>query len=556
MQKPKLLAVFNGEYSKKQFMKDLTSGFMIGILAIPLSIALAIASGVSPERGLYTAMIAGFAASLLGSSRVQIDGPAAIFVIITYDIIQKNGYPALALTIVLAGIILILMGLMKLGNVIKYLPYPIITGFTSGIAVVIFVQQIKDFLGLKINKLPSGFFPMIGEYIKTIDTLSISSLMIGVVSLLIMIGWPYINKKVPGALVTIIISTGLVRLLGIRVETIGDRFSNIKFLPSFTVPQINPDMVAGLLPGALTIALLACIESLLSADVADGMTGDKHHPDTELIVQGTANIFSGFFGGIPAAGSITQTVANIRNGGRTPVAGIIHSLTILVTILLFVPYAEIIPMPTLAAILMVMAYKMSEWRVFINLFKAPKTDIAILLTTFVLTFLFNIRIAIEFGIILAAFLFMKRMADASKIEPIRDEIEANPDIAQINPEGIDPSIQIFQIYGPFFFGAVDKFLSTIQENIAPTHVLIIRMKHVPFMDATGYHALFKTYSYCRSHRILLLLTQVQEQPLDVMDKHRFIELAGKDNFCDDIEHALIRADAYVELQSKFPRKGH
>ena len=555
MQKPKLFTVLKNDYSKEQLFNDITAGIIVGIIAIPLSIALAIASGVSPEKGLYTAIIAGFLISLLGGSRVQIGGPTGAFVVIVYRIIEKHGYPALITTTIMAGFILIFMGLIKIGSIIKYIPYPITTGFTSGIALVIFSQQIGDFFGLKTQKLPSQFFPRIGQYIKSMNTISISSLVVGAISLLIIIGWPYINKKIPGSLVAILFTTPAVRLLGIQVDTIGNRYSELNAaLPTLQIPYISVDMIIMLFPTALTIAILAGIESLLSAVVSDGMIGDKHDSNTELVAQGVANIFSGLFGGIPATGAIARTAANVRNGGRTPVAGMVHSLVVLAIMIVLMPYAKLIPMPTLAAILMIVAYNMSEWRTFKSLFKAPKTDIAILLTTFILTVAIDLVVAIEFGVIMAAFLFMKRMADITKIESIKDDIEVNPGITLSNPEGIDPAIQIFQVYGPFFFGAADKFTNTIRDNISKTYVMIIRMKHAPFMDVTGYHALFKTYSFCRKHKILLLFTQVQKQPYELLDKHGFIELIGSDNFCDNIEQALVRANAYVGLNREFPLK--
>lgn len=552
MQKPKLLTILRGGYSRDQLYKDITAGIIVGIIAIPLSIALAIASGVSPEKGLYTAIIAGFIISFLGGSSVQIGGPTGAFVVIIYRIIEKEGYPALVATTIIAGFILIFMGIIKIGSIIKYIPYPITTGFTSGIALVIFSQQIGDFLGLRVQKLPSEFFPRIGQYIKNINTISVSSIVIGIIALLIIIGWPYINKKIPGSLIAILLTTVAVKLLGIQVDTIGDRYSDLAAtLSKLVIPSMDIDMIIKLFPTALTIAILAGIESLLSAVVADGMIGDKHNSNTELVAQGVANIFSGLFGGIPATGAIARTAANVRNGGRTPVAGMTHSLVVLAIMMVLMPYAKLIPMPTLAAILMIVAYNMSEWRSFKSLFKAPKTDIAILLTTFILTVAVDLVVAIEFGVIMAAFLFMKRMADITKIESIKDDLEENPSITFYNPDGIDPAIQIFQIYGPFFFGAADKFTNTIQDNISKTYVMIIRMRHAPFMDATGYHALSKTYSYCRRHKILLLFTQVQEQPYELLNKHGFIELVGKDNFCDNIENALVRANAFVELNRKY-----
>jgi len=552
MLKPKLLTVLKEGYSKEQLIKDLTAGIIVGIIAIPLSIALAIASGVSPEKGLYTAIIAGFILSLLGGSRVQIGGPTGAFVVIIYEIIEKKGYSALVVATILAGILLIFMGLMKLGNVIKFIPYPLTTGFTSGIAVIIFFQQLKDFLGLKTHKLPAEFIPRLSAYIESIHTVSINSIIIGIIALLIIIGWPYINRRIPGALIAIIITTALVHLLNIDVVTIGDQYGNLKAtLPSLNLSGLNLTEALDLLPEAITIAVLAGIESLLSAVVADGMIGDSHRSNMELVAQGTANIFSVLFGGIPATGAIARTAANIRNGGRTPIAGIVHSISVLAIMMLFMPLAKLIPLSTLAAILMVVAYNMGEWHAFKSLSKAPKTDTAIFLATFVLTIFTDLVVAIEFGIIMAAFLFMKRMADITRIESIKEDLECNQDIVLNNPEGINPSIQIFQLYGPFFFGAADKFANTIKQNISRTHVMIIRMKHVPFMDETGYHALFKTYSYCRRHRILLLFTHVNEQPLSLMERHGFVELIGKDNFCPDIETAIIRANAYIELQNKY-----
>lgn len=555
MLKPKLFTVLQEGYSREQLFRDLTAGFIVGIIAIPLSIALAISSGVSPEKGLYTAIIAGFIISLLGGSRVQIGGPTGAFVVIIYGIIQKKGYEGLVIATIMAGIIMIFMGLVKLGGVIKYIPYPITTGFTSGIAVVIFSQQIKDFLGLKTEKNPSEFIERIHEYIKAIGTIDIGSVLVGTIALLIIIGWPYINKKIPGALVAIIITTLAVQLLGIEVETIGDRFSDLKAaLPAFNIPSVNLALISDLLPSAMTIAFLASIESLLSAVVADGMIGGKHRSNMELVAEGTANIFSVLFGGIPATGAIARTAANIRNGGRTPIAGIVHSLTVFAIMMLLMPLAKMIPMTTLAAILMIVAYNMSEWRAFKNLLKAPKMDIAVLLLTFVLTVVLDLVVAIEFGIVMAALLFMKRMADYTKVESIKEDLEDSSDIALYSPEGINPAIQIYQIYGPFFFGAADKFTNTIQYNEKPTRVLILRLRHVPFIDATGYHALFKAYSYCRKKRILVLFTQLYDQPYKVLKNHGFIELVGADNFCENVEQALVRANAYIELQQKFPSK--
>lgn len=551
MLKPKLFTIMESGYSREQFAKDVSGGLIAGIIAIPLSIALAIASGVSPEKGLYTAIIAGLIVSLLGGSRVQIGGPTAALILITYSIIDEKGYPALVLATIMAGIILILMGLLKMGSVFKFIPYPITTGFTSGIAVLIFFQQIKAFLGLKTGKLPSRFVPMLTTYIKSIDTFSISSLIIGIIALLIIIGWPYIYRRIPSFLVAIIITTGLVRFLGINVATIGDQFESLNVLPSFTLPRFNLSEVIDLLPEALTIAVLIGIEAILSAVVADGMVGDTHEPNVEIVAHGTANIISALFGGLPATGAVHRTAANVRNGGRTPISGIVHSVCVFVVMLLFMPLVRFIPLSALAAILMVIAFNMDAWNAFKSLFKAPKTDIAVFIVTFILTLLADLVVTIELCIIMSAFLFMKQMSDVTRIESIKAELEDRHDIVLNNPEGINPSIQIFQVYGPFFYGAADKFTSTVQQNISRTHVMIIQMNNVPFMDETGYHSLFKTYSFCRSRRILLLFTHVNMQPISVMEKHGFIELVGKDNFCPDIENAIERANAYIELQSKY-----
>jgi len=552
MLKPKLFTVLQAGYTKDQLVKDILAGFIVGIIAIPLSIALAIASGVSPEKGLITAIIGGFLISVFGGSRVQIGGPTGAFVVIVYKIIQDFGYNGLVIASIMAGIMLIIMGLLKFGSAIKFIPHPITTGFTSGIAVVIFSQQIKDFLGLKMEENPSEFIQRMIEYGKHIGTIQIPSLVIGIIALAILIGWPHINKRIPGAIIAIIITTVLAQLFSIPVETIGSRFSDLKaVIPFPSVPHTDWKTIRSLIQPAFTIAILAGIESLLSAVVSDGMIGGKHRSNMELVAQGIANIGSVLFGGIPATGAIARTAANVRNGGRTPVAGIVHSITVLLIMIVLMPFAKLIPMTTLAAILMVVAFNMSEIRVFKGLLKAPKADVVVLLLTFGLTVIIDLVVAIEVGIVLAAFLFMKRMADSTTIQSIKEELQDQPDIALVNPDGIDPRIQIYQIDGPFFFGAADSFTNTIQENIAPTRVMILRFRHVPFMDATAYQALSKVYSYCRRHRILLMFTQVQEQPMAMLEKNGFIDLAGRENFLVNMEAALPRAAAYMELHEKY-----
>jgi len=527
MLQPKLFTVLKNGYTKEQLLKDIIAGIIVGIIAIPLSIALAIASGVSPEKGLITAIIGGFLISFLGGSRVQIGGPTGAFVVIIYKIIQDFGYSGLVIATLMAGVILILMGVLKFGSAIKFIPYPITTGFTSGIALVIFSQQLKDFLGLRMERNPSEFVERLVEYGKNIGTLQIQSLVVGLAALAILMGWPYLNKRIPAALIAILVTTAMVQLLGIQVDTIGSRFTDLKpVIPQFTLPTTDWATVRSLIQPAFTIAILAGIESLLSAVVADGMIGGKHRSNMELVAQGIANIGSVLLGGIPATGAIARTAANVRNGGRSPVAGIVHSLTIFLIMLILMPFAKLIPMTTLAAILMIVAYNMSEIRVFKGLLKASKADVLILLLTFVLTVLIDLVVAIEVGLVLAAFLFMKRMADSTSIQSIREDLQDQPDFALTNPDGIDPRIQIYQIDGPFFFGAADSFANTIQDNIAPTQVLILRFRHVPFMDATAYQALYKVYTYCRRHRILLMFTQMQDQPLAILEKNGFLELAG------------------------------
>ncbi len=552
MLKPKLFTVLKAGYTKEQLLKDIIAGIIVGIIAIPLSIALAISSGVSPEKGLYTAIIGGFLVSFFGGSRVQIGGPTGAFVVIIYKIIQDFGYDGLVIASLMAGVMLIIMGLFKFGSAIKFIPYPITTGFTSGIAVVIFSQQLKDFLGLQMEHSPSEFIERMVAYGKTIHTLQPQSLVIGLIALAVIIGFPYINKRLPGALVAIVVTTALTQLLQIPVETIGSRFTDLKAaLPTFSLPHTDFETVKSLIQPAFTIAILAGIESLLSAVVADGMIGGKHRSNMELVAQGIANIGSVLFGGIPTTGAIARTAANVRNGGRTPVAGIVHSVTVLLIMMVLMPFAKLIPMTTLAAILMMVAFNMSEIRVFKGLLKAPKADVVVLLLTFTLTVVLDLVVAIEVGIVLAAFLFMKRMADSTTIQTINEELQDQPDFALSNPEGIDPRIQIFQIDGPFFFGAADAFANTLQDNIKPTQVIILRFRHVPFMDATAYQALYKVYVYCRRHKILLMFTQVQEQPMAVLVNNGFIDLTGKENFLENIEAALPRAQAYLELHEKY-----
>ncbi len=556
MLKPKLISVLQNDYKKEQLFKDITAGIIVGIMAIPLSVALAAVSGVSPEKVLYTAIIAGFIVSLLGGSMVQISGPTGTMVVIAYDIIAKHGYHALIISTILAGLILIFLGLLKKGNLLKLIPYPITTGFAIGKAIILFTHQLKDFFGFNMAEVPPEFIPRISNYIKSLNTVSLNSLIIGIIALLIIKSWPLINKRIPGTLMALIISTALAHLLKFDVETLGDRYSQLSSKLAFAqLTEINPFIVAELFPVAITIAVFAGAESLLSAVVAEGMTGDRHNSNMELASQGVANILAGLIGGIPVSGSISNTAANIKNGGRTPVAGMVHSLTIFTALLLLMPIIKLIPVSALSAILIVVACNMVEWVTFKNLLKAPKTDIIVLLLTLILTIVFDLVIAIAMGIIMAYCLFLKRRIGIPKESSDKNNIVADmSDFVLDTKTGIDPSIQIFQIYESFFFGAADNFTNITKQNIAPTHSIILNMKSVSFIDATDYHALFKIYSYCRRHKILLLFIHVQMQPLAVMEKNGFIELISRDNFCCSMDAALERANAYIEL-IKYTKKG-
>lgn len=541
--KPKLFSVLK-TYSKKQFVKDVIAGVIVAIIALPLSIALAIASGVSPEQGLYTAIVAGFVISFLGGSRVQIGGPTAAFVIIIYGIVEQYGMSGLTLATIMAGIILILMGLLRLGNLIKYIPYTITTGFTAGIAIGIFLGQIKDLLGLQIDKVPSEFFAKLSIYAKTLHTYNPYALLTGVLALVILIVWPKVTDKIPGSLIAIIVTTLLVKLIRLDVDTIGSVFTHLKSgLPPFTVPDVNFTMIKNLLSPAFTIAILAGIESLLSCVVSDGMIGSKHRSNMELIAQGAGNILSGFFGGIPATGAIARTAANVKNGGRTPIAGMVHSITLLLILLILMPLAALIPMPTLAAILIMVAYNMSEWREFVEVIKtSPKSDIIVLITTFTLTVIFDLVIAIEIGMVLSALLFMKRMAEVTNVEPWKyveelDEDEIiDPD--NINLKVVPEGTLVYEINGPMFFAATDKFMDLVSESNEKTNAIILRMRSVPAMDVSALRTLNTVYRTCEKKGIRLIFSHVMEQPMGVMEKSGFKEKVGANNFAANIDDAL------------------
>lgn len=550
MLKPKLFTTLK-DYNKKQFISDATAGIIVGIVALPLAIAFGIASGVTPEKGIITAIIAGFIISFLGGSRVQIGGPTGAFIIIVYGIIQQYGTTGLAIATIMAGAILVIMGLVKFGSLIKFIPFPVVVGFTSGIALLIFSTQIKDFFGLQIKNVPAEFHEKWLAYIGNFHSLNIYVLGIALLSLLIMIFWPKVTHKIPGSLIAIIISTILVQLFNLPVDTIGTRFGEIPSnLPSPSFYEIDLTVIRNLIGPATVIALLAAIESLLSAVVADGMIGGKHRSNMELVAQGIANIITPIFGGIPATGAIARTATNIKNGGRTPVAGIIHAITLLLIMLFFGSYAKLIPMATLAAILVIVSYNMSEWRAFKELLRSPKSDVAVLLTTFFLTVIFDLTIAIEIGMVLAVLLFMKRMSEVSNVSVVTRELEDEEEM--VDPNAIDKKqiptgVEVFEINGPFFFGAARKFRDQMEMVEKQPKVRIIRMRNVPAVDATGLQTLKDLHKDAKKHSTYLILSGVHTQPLYAMTQAGVYDLYGEDNIHGNIDDALDRAREILGL---------
>jgi SulP family sulfate permease len=545
--KPKLFSLYK-TFTREQIIKDITAGIVVAIIALPLSIALAIASGTTPEKGLHTAIIAGFLISFLGGSRVQIGGPTGAFVIIVFNIIQKHGFDGLLISTIMAGIFLIIFGFLKLGTFIRLIPYPITTGFTSGIAVVIFTTQVKDFLGLSIDKMPSGFIAMWQIFISNIGAINYHALIIAIISLIVILFWPRITTKIPGSLIAIIGASLAVYMLNIPVETIGSRFGEISSsLPSPSLPVVTLERIEQLLMPSITIALLAGIESLLSAVVSDGMIGGTHRPNAELIAQGVANIASGIFGGIPATGAIARTAANVNNGGRTPIAGMTHAIVLLIMLIALMPLARFIPMCALAAILVFVAYNMSEWHAFKALLKAPKSDVTVLLITFFLTVFLDLVVAIEIGMIFAALLFMKRMADVTSErftytqDKVRDDDTELKYYLERKNIKLPKGIGIYEINGPFFFGVADKFLENALQYRRPVPVLIIRMRHVPAMDASGLHALRRLHTKCKEVGTRMVLSGVNEQPMKTMTKAGFVDIIGAENVCTNFEAAVKRA---------------
>lgn len=545
---PKLFSVMKG-YTKEQLVKDVVAGIIVAIIALPLSIALALASGVAPEQGLYTAIAAGFVISFLGGSRVQIAGPTAAFATIVAGIVVKNGMSGLIVATIMAGIILILMGLFRLGSLIKFIPYTITTGFTTGIAITIVAGQIKDFLGLTVvtEEPLIETTEKLKAVVDFIDTINIQAVIVGAVCLAILIFWPMLPgfcKKIPPSLIAVFAGIGMVKGLGMNVNTIGDLYEISSKTPTFQVPEFSFAMVGNLLPDAFTIAILAAIESLLSCVVADSMVNSRHNSNMELIAQGAGNIASALFGGIPATGAIARTAANVKNGGRTPIAGMVHSVVILLILVLLMPYAALIPMPTIAAILFMVAYNMSEWRKFVYLLKtSPKSDILVLLATFILTVLFDLVVAIEVGMILAALLFMKRMSEETAVEGwkyVEDENDPDSISLRVVPKGV----LVYEISGPLFFGAADKILEISLDR--KESCLVLRMRSVNAIDATAMHALEELYRDCQKKKITLVLSHVNEQPMKIMEKAGFVEKIGSENFKPHIDEALKRAEEIIK----------
>lgn len=532
-------------YSKEQFLKDLIAGIVVAIIALPLSIALALASGVGPEQGIYTAIVAGFIISFLGGSQVQIAGPTAAFATIVAGIVARNGMDGLAAATILAGIILIIMGLCRFGGLIKYIPFTITTGFTSGIAVTIVIGQLKDFFGVTY---PEGMptietMEKLKAFLAGIHTFNTDSLIVGLVCLAILIIAPRFTKKIPGSLLAVIGGILMVQLLPLQVNTIGDLYTISNKLPSFHMPQLSFEMIQTALPDAFTIAILAAIESLLSCVVADGMINGKHRSNMELAAQGAGNIASALFGGIPATGAIARTAANVKNGGRTPVAGMIHAVVLVLILIILMPYAAMIPMPAIAAILFMVAYNMCQWRTFTELVKtAPKSDIAVLILTFLLTIVFDLVIAIEIGLLVAVLLFMKRMSDVTEVHSWKyaeDEEEAEREKLR----KLSPHINVYEISGPLFFGAADVIGRIAVKDHAKC--LILRMRSVPALDSTALNAMTDLYKNCEKRGITLILSHVNQQPMKVMEKAGFAQKVGQENFCENIDRAIKRAEELV-----------
>lgn len=540
---PKILTTLKN-YSLSQFYADLIAGVIVGIVALPLAIAFAIASGVSPEKGLYTAIIGGFLISLLGGSRVQIGGPTGAFVVVVSAIVLKYGVDGLTLATIMAGVILAIMGIARVGSMIKFIPHPVVVGFTSGIALIIFSTQVKDFLGLNVAHTPSHFLQQWIVYFQQLPHLQFETLAIAALALLLTLLGPKISKVIPGSLLAIVVTTLLVQFFGLPVETIGDRFGNLSMsFPTPHLPPISFELIRNLMGPAMVIALLGGIEALLSAVVADGMIGGRHRSNMELLGQGIANIITPLFGGIPATGAIARTATNIKSGGRSPVAGIVHALMLLLILLFLGKLAVLIPMSALAAILMVVAYNMSEWRSFTSLLKGPRSDIAVLLSTFLITLFFDLSLAIAVGLVMSSFLFMQRMAEISNISEVTSEL--NDDLQkEVLMDKLPEGVQLYEINGPFFFGAAQKYKEAMITLGNAPKVLILRLRHVPFMDASGVHVIEEVHHHCLKNNTLFLITDLHTQPLHILKTSGLIEKISRKN----VFHTLKKALEHLKAQ--------
>jgi sulfate permease, SulP family len=546
---PKLVTTLK-DYNRHQLFADLTAGLIVGIVAIPLAIAFAIASGVTPQQGLYTAIVAGFIISALGGSRVQIGGPTGAFVVIVYGIVQKYGVDGLTVATLMAGVILVVLGVARLGTAIKFIPHAVTIGFTGGIAVIIAIQQLDTAVGLKTGPLPAQVFERLAEYTRHLDTVNPYAVVITLVTIGILIVWPKISTKLPAPFVALIAMTAIAQLLHLPVVTIGDRFGVIHAgLPAPTFPHMTFTMVRELVAPAMTIAALGAIESLLSAVVSDGMIGSRHRSSMELVAQGVANIITPFFGGIPATGAIARTATNVKAGGRTPIAGMTHSVVLLLITLFFGKLAGLIPLSVLAGILMLVAYRMSEWRVFVAEMRGPRSDAAVLLTTFFLTLLIDLTMGIGVGMVLASFLFMRRMSEVTDIRHITDDLGEDSDeleeADQISTRSVPPGIEVYEIDGPFFFGAAEKFKDVLAEVFRKPKVLIIRMRHVPAIDSTGLNVLRDLVRRTRHDRTLVLISELQNQPLVAMRRSGLLDEIGQDNVVGTIDLALAFAQQHL-----------
>lgn len=542
--KPMLFSVLK-KYNKAQFFKDVIAGIIVAIIALPLSIALALASGVGPEQGIYTAIVAGFLISFFGGSRVQIAGPTAAFATIVAGIVARNGMDGLIMATLIAGVLLILMGIFRVGALIKFIPYTIVTGFTAGIAVTIVIGQLKDFFGLTYDKglKPVETMEKMECVIKFFGTINPWAVLVGVICLAILIIWPFINKTIPGSLIAVIAGILIVKFANLPVNTIGDLYSISSSLPPFHIPHFSMEVLRAEMSDGFTIAILAAIESLLSCVVADSMINSHHRSNMELIAQGIGNLGSAFFGGIPATGAIARTAANIKNGGRTPIAGMVHAIVLVLVLVLLMPYAALIPMPTIAAILFMVAYNMCGWKTFVNLCKtAPKSDIIVLVLTFILTVIFDLVVAIEAGMMIACLLFMKRMSEETQVRgwTYYDD-EDDPDAIELRE--VPHEVRVYEISGPMFFGAADRIAEITLKEF--TKCLVIRMRGVPAVDATAMHSLEQLYEDCKRHNVQLIFSHVNEQPYKTMEKDGFVEKVGKENFCKHIDDALERAGSLL-----------